>query len=153
MKRRWMRTVSVLTAMVLATGGVTLLAKSDENGEHGEARIAGSIAIPSDEAILAGMAGVTLVDAIGSAVKSTPGKAVSAELEDDDGFLVYAVDIVTADNRLVEVTVDAGNNMILRTEAEDEENNEEDEEFEDENGEDEKGDYEGDEKKDIREEY
>ena len=95
------------------------MAKSEES----EGEIKGSIAIPSEHTYLAGMAKVSLVQAVEAAVKKNSGKAISAELEEEDGYLVYSVEIVTGDGT-VEVKVDAGNKQILKSEIKDEDEEE-----------------------------
>jgi uncharacterized membrane protein YkoI len=59
---------------------------------------------------------VTLEDAIGAALENSPGKAIEAELDEENGFLVYEVKIVGADKKKTEVLVDAGNKSVLHTE-------------------------------------
>ncbi len=112
MNKRWMWVLCLLALGGLLAGSTALFAKEDED----EAGVSGSIVVPSDEAMLAKLAKVSLVEAIGSAVKNTPGAAVSAELEEEDGFLVYEVKVAAGD-KVTEVTVDAGNKKILKTEA------------------------------------
>ena len=64
------------------------------------------------------LAKVTLQDAVAAATKTVPGKAIEAELESEDGFLVYEVKIVSPDKKVTEVLVDAGNSAILGTKKE-----------------------------------
>ena len=64
------------------------------------------------------LAKVTLQDAITVATKNVPGKAIGAELESEDGFLVYEVKVVSVDRKVTDVYVDAGNSKVLGTEKE-----------------------------------
>ena len=59
---------------------------------------------------------VTLADAIEAALENAPGKAVEAELDTEDGFLVYEVKVLGANHQKAEVLVDAGSKAILRVE-------------------------------------
>lgn len=59
------------------------------------------------------IAKITLQDAINAALEKTPGKAVEAELDSENGYLVYDVKIVTTDKK-TEVRVDAGDKSILK---------------------------------------
>jgi uncharacterized membrane protein YkoI len=59
---------------------------------------------------------VTMQEAIEAALKKSPGKAVEAELESEDGFLVYEVKVVGPDKKKTEIKVDAGNLAILNVE-------------------------------------
>lgn len=61
---------------------------------------------------------ISLQDAISAATKKVPGKAIEAELESEDGFLVYEVKVMSADKNITEVYVDAGNSAILGTDKE-----------------------------------
>lgn len=115
----------LVVAVFHASQSDLLFAKSSEGNDGGEDAISGSIAVPGESTFLASLAKVSLVDAIQAAVKNTPGKAVSAELEDDDGFLVYSVDVVN-EGKVTEVTVDAGNKKILKTEIQGEDEDEDD---------------------------
>lgn len=94
----------VLTALI-AIGGV-----SAQQAKH-----TGSIQVKSDdEAGFAGMATVSLDSAINAALKQVPGKVLKAELENENGYLVYGVEIAKADHQIVDVKVDAGNGKILK---------------------------------------
>jgi len=97
----------VLVAALFAFGGMALSA--------GQGNQTGSIQIKSDEAGLVQMAKISMNSAIDSALKLVPGKVLRAELENENGYLVYGVEIVKADQQIVDVKVDAGNGRILRT--------------------------------------
>lgn len=97
----------VLLVSLFAFGGMALSA--------GQGNETGSIQIKNDEAGLAQMAKIPMNSAIDSALKQVPGKVLRAELENENGYLVYGVEIVKADQQIVDVKVDAGNGRILRT--------------------------------------
>jgi uncharacterized membrane protein YkoI len=59
------------------------------------------------------LAKFSLEEAIREAISEVNGKAVEADLEEDDGFLVYQVKVMTPQNQLVELKIDAGNKKIL----------------------------------------
>lgn len=75
---------------------------------------------------------VSSVQATQAATAAVPGQVLSVALEKEDGFLVYAVEIVDHDSNLHEVNVDAGNGKVLSSikkstrVSEREENDEED---------------------------
>ncbi len=56
---------------------------------------------------------VPLVDALKTALAHTPGQAIEAELESIDGRLVYEVEIVTADGRVVETYIDPQTGKLI----------------------------------------
>ncbi len=65
---------------------------------------------------LAKLATVTEQEATKAATDLVPGTISSIELDDEDGFVVWEVDITQADGTMVEVLVDAGNASILAQE-------------------------------------
>jgi len=78
----------------------------------------GSILVKGgDEAVLAGMAKIPIGSAVSEALKTVPGKVLKAELENEDGYLVYGVEIVKADHQIADVKVDAGNGRVLKIDA------------------------------------
>lgn len=102
----------VLTALI-AIGGV-----SAQQAKH-----TGSIQVKSDdEAGFAGMATVSLDSAINAALKQVPGKVLKAELENENGYLVYGVEIAKADRQIADVKVDAGNGKVLKIETDQKDN-------------------------------
>jgi len=106
MKRLSLVTV-ILLAAIMAFGGITVSAQ--------QANQKGSIRIKCDEAGLAEMAKISMDSAIKAALKEVPGKVLRAELEDENGYLIYGIEIAKADHQIVDVKVDAGNGTILKT--------------------------------------
>jgi uncharacterized membrane protein YkoI len=68
----------------------------------------------NQEAAQAKLATIPLQTAIDTAVRSQGGTVLRAELQNEDGFLVYNVELVSADKKVHEIKVDAGNGSILR---------------------------------------
>ena len=58
--------------------------------------------------------GISIEQAMAIAVGRVPGQVVKAELDYEDGMLVYEVDIRTADGRKYEVRIDANTGAILK---------------------------------------
>jgi uncharacterized membrane protein YkoI len=118
--------IGVAVAAVLAIGGLAVSSQ--------RAKLTGSIAVKgNDEAGYAGMAKVSLDEAVKAALQSVPGNVLKVELEDENGYLVYGVEIAKADKQIADVKIDAGNGKLLkidndrndgddREEAEDSEN-------------------------------
>ena len=67
------------------------------------------------------MARITILKAIDIATARFEGTALEAELETEDGYLVYEVGVSTADGVVMEIVIDAGNGSILKTEQEEDE--------------------------------
>jgi uncharacterized membrane protein YkoI len=84
-----------------------------------ETAIAGTIQLPNEgnqEAAQANLTTIPVQTAINTAVSSQGDTVLRAELQNEDGFLVYNVEIVVpGDKRVHEVKVDAGGTgKILR---------------------------------------
>lgn len=61
--------------------------------------------------------GINLAQAVASAEGHAGGRATRAELEDEHGTLHYQVEVVTAGNQVVDVSVDAKDGKVLKSEA------------------------------------
>jgi hypothetical protein len=68
---------------------------------------------------LEGLARIDRAAAEKAALGAVPGEVKETELENENGFVVYGVEIQGKDGRLHEVVVDAGNGKILAQEMED----------------------------------
>ena len=84
-----------------------------------------------ESAALQGLATITADDASAAALVSQPGTVVKVELENENGNVVYGVEVGTGSGN-VDVKVDAGNGTVLSSEADDQ--NEADDENEAEDG-------------------
>ncbi len=62
------------------------------------------------------LAKISCKEAIQIAAKRIPGKVIECKLENEDGFLVYGVEIASNDKTIMEVQVDAGNGSVLSVE-------------------------------------
>jgi uncharacterized membrane protein YkoI len=107
---------------VIAVSAPVLL-KAEDPQEKPIQGSQGSIRLPSEanqEAAQAGLASITAEQAIATA-KSSPqgsgGKLLRVELQNEDGFLVYNVELVSPDKKVREIKVDAGTNTILRVDV------------------------------------
>lgn len=99
----------------LALGGL-LLTTSAAGIAVASGQLNGSIKITQDnEANYATLASVTIDQAVASALKAQPGKVIKAELENENGYLVWGVE-VASNNQINEVKVDAQNAKILKIE-------------------------------------
>ena len=99
-----------IIAMVM---GVMLLfsgpAWSDDKGRKDEVK----------EAIdMAAAAKVTIDQAIKTAAEKVAGKVVEAELEKKHNIIVWEVEVVTAENKVMEVYIDAETGAVIDVEEE-----------------------------------
>ncbi len=72
-----------------------------------------------ESAALAGLATVTADEARDAALAAVPGTAGEVELENEDGNVVYGVEVTDASGAAYDVKVDAGNGTVLAQEADD----------------------------------
>lgn len=70
------------------------------------------------EADLPAMAKISFEEAVKAATAAVPGKIIKAELEIEDGNLMYSFEIVSANKSITEVEIDAGNGKVLGTDIE-----------------------------------
>lgn len=83
----------------------------------------GSIALDEDgddsDRTLAGLARLTFSEAADVALRALPGKVISTRLDNENGYLVWNVEVVGPDHQEVEFMIDAGNGRLLAAENED----------------------------------
>lgn len=112
MSRKWIAIVGCGMLVAGLAGVGECLEKSDNNEVSG-----GTIRIENQtEADFPGMAKLTFDQSAQEALAAVPGKILKVKLENENGFLVYGVEVVTADKAIMEVMVDAGSGKILATE-------------------------------------
>jgi len=100
--------------MVLALGAMLVLngpAWSDQKGK-------GKKDEAKETVEMAAAAKVTIDEAIKTATEKIPGKVVEAELEKKHGTLVWEVEVVTAENKVMEVHIDAESGAVINVEEE-----------------------------------
>ncbi|MFE7620081.1 PepSY domain-containing protein [Streptomyces sp. NPDC057496] len=102
MKRRIV--IAAVAAAVLVGGGTATAVAFGDDDRDREVRssVAGD-----------GTARVSVQDAVAAALKAVPGTVTGAELDDEDGGLVWEVDVYGSDKVWHDVTVDAGNGKVL----------------------------------------
>ena len=112
MKKKWINIIGssvLVTAVALAGTG---FAKSDDSKvSDGTIRIENQV--ETDFPVLAK---ITWEQAVQKALAAVHGRVLKTELEEENGFLVYGVEVVTADKAIVEVKVDAGSGKVLAME-------------------------------------
>ncbi|WP_308195101.1 PepSY domain-containing protein [Microbacterium profundi] len=72
---------------------------------------------PTRPTSLQSLATVTPEEATAAALAAVPGTAGDATLEDENGYVVYEVQVTAADGSVIEVKVDAGDASVLAQEA------------------------------------
>ncbi|WP_035255030.1 PepSY domain-containing protein [Agrococcus lahaulensis] len=78
-----------------------------------------------EAASLQGLATVTPEEATAAALAAVPGTAGDAVLEDENGYVLYEVQVTEADGSVIDVKVDAGDASVLAQEADEPEGTDE----------------------------
>lgn len=73
----------------------------------------------AESASLSGLAKVSPEAATAAALKAVPGTAGAVQLENENGYVVYGVEITAADGSVVDVKIDAGDGSVLAQDAAD----------------------------------
>jgi uncharacterized membrane protein YkoI len=98
MKRKWLQQAGVMAAVVLFATSMAHAGK----GNHRE----------KEEAMALAKTRVSLTQAIAAAERHLQGKALRAELEDENGTFVYGVEVAVNDN-MKDVKVDSVSGKVL----------------------------------------
>ncbi|WP_330434865.1 PepSY domain-containing protein [Streptomyces sp. NBC_00825] len=103
MKRKFV--IAAVTAAVLVGGtAATAVAFADDDSHDRQARSS----VKSGDT-----ARTDVAQAVAAAVRAVPGTVTEAELDDEDGGLVWELDVYGSDKVWHDVTVDAGNGKVL----------------------------------------
>jgi uncharacterized membrane protein YkoI len=128
--------VGAVAATVLTVGAGTAIAAGQQSHHTGtrdaqeeqEPAIKGTIPAPeakgeenkaTETKRLEGLAKIDKAAAEKAALDAVPGEVQKTELNDEDGFVVYDVDVLGKDGKTTELKVDAGDATILAQETED----------------------------------
>jgi len=114
--------IPVLLAAAIATS-----AWGDAGGEAHTQEVKSQVQTPApkgtivirtaQESDFPSLATVSLQRAMVIALGQTPGGLLKAETEEENGFLVHHIEVVSADKSIVAFTIDAGTGAILRQAA------------------------------------
>lgn len=102
------------------TGALLKSDKENEEDEKGEAAEGDEEASIEDMQAMAKTAKVAMAAALKAALKTAPGTALAAELENEDGKLIFSFDILQSPSatELKEVHVDAKTGAVVKVEEE-----------------------------------
>ena len=96
-----------LVASLVITG--VSFAKSNDNEIHN-----GTIKLGNQtEADFPALARLSFNQALQKALSEVPGHILKADLGDENGFLFYDIEVVKADNSIVDIKVDAGSGKVV----------------------------------------
>jgi uncharacterized membrane protein YkoI len=131
MDRRKLIVGVAAAVLVIGGGGAAVAAEQGAPpGQVEDPNITGTVSAPGGnegaegheneaDGQLEGLARIDRAAAEEAALGAVPGEVKETELENENGFVVYGVEIQGKDGRLHEVNVDAGNGKILAREMED----------------------------------
>lgn len=97
-------------AFVLALGGASFAASKGNSAFQGSISVKGK-----SKSDYSGLAKISIQEAIASATSSSDGKVIEAALDNEDGFLVYEIELLLPNQHRQEILVDAGDGKILLT--------------------------------------
>lgn len=100
-------------------GTIAAPPEADEATEKSETAAEETAREAAETKALEALATVTPDEAKAAAVKVVPGTVNKVELDEEDGFVVYEVEVTAADGTVTEVIIDAGNGSVLAQETED----------------------------------
>jgi uncharacterized membrane protein YkoI len=120
MKNKFCLLLALCVAALAAAVVSHVSAAEEKMAPKGSIRPAGEVK-PAD---LPALAKISFQQALTAALKASPGSIIQAELEVEDGNLMYSFRIVGADKKITEVEIDAGNGKVLDTEKEEDEKEE-----------------------------
>ena len=104
-----------LAALLAAVVCVASAGEKNKEEKKETSKVTGSIRVAHGvkPAELPALAKITFTQALAAALARVPGGVIKAELEVEDGNLVYSFEIVNAQQKVAEVEVDAGNGQVL----------------------------------------
>jgi len=129
MKRRH-QFIGLITVGLLVTLILPALSERGSWSREDETKINSSLRVPPAQAMVARLAIVKIEDAVAAARGAASGTVIGAELENEDGGLVWSIE-VAGDTQVLEVVIDAGNKRVLAVEVEDDYEDEDEDEDED----------------------
>lgn len=121
-------------AALLASQAMPLVTYAKEDAQEPE--IQGTLKVDGkSEKEFPSLVKLSLQDAIKRATEKSPGKVLETALENENGYLVYAIEVATANQGVKEITVDAVSGKILAMQEESDDEKGEGAEHDDDEGE------------------
>ncbi|MFF2498049.1 PepSY domain-containing protein, partial [Peribacillus sp. NPDC058076] len=111
-----------------AQTGKIVKVESDDEEENGNEENDGEENDKQEQAALAKKAKLTEAESKKIALEKVPGTVKDVELEDEDGTVVYGVEVQAKDGSKQDVKIDAQTGKIVKVESDDEDKNENDKE-------------------------
>ena len=107
MKKSALLVTSAIASLIVA--GASLTAFSSQTDQEDDA----------NNPELVSQAAVSMEQAITIALAEVPGKVTESEIEEEDGTLVWEVEVLGSDNNEYELKIDANDGRVLEKELDD----------------------------------
>ena len=121
-RRKFIAGGMAVAALGLGGTGIAIA----QSGGDAKAAYTSSVTAPDsgtesegNDAALTALAKITPDQAKAAALAAVPGTAGQVELENEDGNVVFGVEVTTSAGKVIDVKVDAGNGKVLAQEADD----------------------------------
>ena len=126
--QRTSKIISALTIVTALGAGAAIAANQASGYKLPDEIKSASIKVPENtesQADFAKLARINQQEAEAAALAVQPGQIVQAKLDDEEGYLVWQIDVKHGKGT-TEIAVDAGNSKVLAAEAEEDDGNERD---------------------------
>ena len=126
--QRTSKIISALTIVTALGAGAAIAANQASGYKLPDEVKSASIKVPENtesQADFAKLARISQQEAEAAALAVQPGQIVQAKLDDEEGFLVWQIDVKHGKGT-TEIAVDAGNSKVLAAEAEEDDGSERD---------------------------
>ena len=113
--RSLLRCLFIVGCLSAMSAAITCSAETAAKQPSAERKIVATIrpSIDSKRIDLPGLAKISFEQALKTALNAVPGNIIKAELEIEDGNLMYSFEIVTHQKVVMEGDIDAGNAKVL----------------------------------------
>ena len=130
MKKKTLAICKMSTTFITAVALASIVqAGMSFAGDNGKEVTSGTIRVQQEESAYPGLAQITVEQAKDTALANIQGEVLKIELEEENGFLVYGIEVVGPDKTVTDVKIDAGNGDVLLVEKDtpdvDKDNNDE----------------------------
>ncbi|HWP47267.1 MAG TPA: PepSY domain-containing protein [Candidatus Limnocylindrales bacterium] len=104
-----------IPVLLLLIGISTSIYAEEKSNKVQEPSYKGSIIVgQAERSDFPDMAKISLQEAMQTALTRVPGKVLKIELENENDYLVYGVEIVSGDKSITDVKIDAGTGSVLK---------------------------------------
>lgn len=118
--------VPALALTVIGSGVAGSLLNTSASASSTEATNKVEVSEEKEQQLLEKEAKLTLDESIATALKEVDGKVTESELEDENGVVVYGIEIVDADGLQHDVKIDAKTGKVVKVDVDDDDETDDD---------------------------